>query len=400
MRLGIPSLDGLLVWPSNSHQDRERASLQFSGAGNSLAGSALFFAMIITKTFEAKHTTETPTDADLETIKRFALRSLSAEDVWLGKMALANDQTDRSGERFPISYLQRFADTLPGKPVLTGHDQGMVPVGKFYSADVVPRAGGTGNDLIARYYLRADNPLAKDIELGIASGVSIGARADKRFCGLSSCKKEWDGKDRCNHAPGQEYNGETCVIEWGGDTSKVEAIEGSLVAFPCQMGAQNIARNLPAGHVIKAVPPGGTIILDYGAADPAPQGDAMELKEALEKIASLETEIAALKTDAQKNEPLVEAGQEYIKHLTEDAITKSGAVSDADKKQTEALLGTIEKQNARSLTLIKTIHGSVMQRFDEKFPPKPDGQPRDPNQPPGDKPANAVRRGDRIGGMV
>jgi hypothetical protein len=320
--------------------------------------------MNILKEFEARHTTETPTDSDLETIKRFALRELAAEDVWLGRMALANDQVDRSGERFPTSYLERFASTLPGKPVLTGHNQTMVPVGKFYSADVVPRSDGSGNDLIARYYLRAGNPLAADIELGIASGVSIGARADKRFCGI--CAKDYDGpgRDRCSHSVGHTYDGKTCTLEWGGDAEKVEALEGSFVASPCQFGAQALARNYDGSVLTKGHSPGAVDLS-------TPQGDAMELQQALEKITSLETEIAALKTETEKNEPFVTAGKEYFDVLREEALTKSGAVSEADKAQTEAFLKSVESPN---LSLIKTINKAAWGRFNEKFPPQPVGQ--------------------------
>lgn len=344
--------------------------MHIGGAGRSLPGSVTFFAMNICKIFEAKHQTETPNGSDLETIRRFALRDVTAEDVFLGKMALANDQVDRSHERFPVTYLQRFAETLPGKPVLVGHDQKMRPVGKFYSADVVPRSDGTGNDLIARYYLRSDHDLAKDIELGIASGVSIGARADRRFCGV--CSKDYDapGKDRCAHEVGRAYDGKTCTLEWGGDAAKVEALEGSFVASPCQIGAQALARNYDGSTLTKGI--------SFGAADPAPQEIDMELKEALEKIASLETELGDLKKAQAENEPLVAAGQEYLDTLKAEALTKSGAVSEADKKQTEVLLGTI---TSPTLTVIKAIHGSVMQRFNEKFPPRPDGQARKDDAP-------------------
>ena len=373
MRLGLAPLDRLLVRPSNSHQDH--AFLHVRGAGRPLAGAAPFFAMItISKVFEARQSAESASDADLETIKKFALRDLSAEDLWLGKMALANDQVDRSGERFPVTYLERFAATLPGKPVLIGHRHDSQPVGKFYDADVVPRADGGGNDLIARYYLRAGNPLAADIELGIASGVSIGARADRRFCGI--CAKDYDrpGKDRCAHQVGESYDGKTCFLEWGGDASKVEALEGSFVASPCQLGAQALARGYDGSVLTK-----GT---SFDAADPAPQGDDMELKEALEKIASLETENAALKKAAAESEPLVKAGQEYLDLLKEEALTKSGAVSEADRAQTEAFLKSIETPN---LILLKTIHQAAKSRFDEKFPPAPLGVTKDDNKEP--KPA-------------
>jgi len=379
VRLGHSLLVGLRHFPSNSHQ--EHAFLHIGGAGSSLPGSVTFFAMNICKIFEAKHQTETPNGSDLETIRRFALRDVTAEDVFLGKMALANDQVDRSHERFPVTYLQRFAETLPGKPVLTGHQQTMVPVGKFYSADVVPRSDGSGNDLIARYYLRSDNALAKDIELGIASGVSIGARADRRFCGV--CAKDYDapGKDRCAHEVGRAYDGKTCTLEWGGDASKVEALEGSFVASPCQIGAQALARNYDGSILTKGI--------SFGAADPAPQETDMELKEALEKIASLETELGDLKKSQAENEPLVAAGKEYLDVLKEEALTKSGAVSEADKAQTEALLGSFTEPN---IAIVKTIHKAAKARFDEKYPPTPLGEVRkgDDQQQPVARPFDPV----------
>ncbi len=336
--------------------------------------------MNIRKVFETKQTVETPNGADLETIRRFALREVTADDLFLGKMALANDQVDRSNERFPLSYLERFAATLPGKPVLIGHKHDSQPVGKFYSADVVPRPDGTGNDLIARYYLRADNSIAKDIELGIASGVSIGARADRRFCGI--CAKDYDGpgKDRCAHEVGRQYDGKTCTLEWGGDAARVEAIEGSFVASPCQIGAQALARSYDGDVLTKG--------MGYTAAEPAPQGDAMTLEQALEKIATLEGELTTLKAEKAENEPLVKAGQEYLDVLKEEALTKSAAVSEADKAQTEAFLKSIETPN---LILLKTIHKAAQNRFDEKFPPRPEADLRkdEPKEAPAFDPITA-----------
>ncbi len=321
--------------------------------------------MIISKEFTTKHTAETPTNADLEAIRQYALREVAPEEVFTGKMALANTAVDRSHERIPLPYLQRFSDTLPGKPVMTGHDMGSLPVGRFYDADVIQRGDGE-HEIIARYYLPADSPLRKSVELGITSGVSIHGRADSRTCGI--CAKDYD---RCSHEAGKSYDDKLCIADWGGDPAKYETVEGSFVAAPCQFGAQAVARNLPTGYVTKSAAPGGTIILEYDAADPAPQGDAMTLEQALEKIATLEGELATLKKTETENEPLVTAGKEYLDHLKEDALKKSAAVSDADKKQTEAFLGTITTPN---LSLLKTIHGSVMQRFDEKFPPRALGQ--------------------------
>jgi len=372
---------GLRHFPSNSHQ--KHAFLHIGGAGDSLPGSVTFFAMIIQKTFDARQEVETPTTSDLEAIRKYALREVTADDVFLGKMALANTKVDRSHERIPFDYLKRFCDTLPGKPVMTGHDLNRLPVGRFYEADLVPRPDGE-HEIIARFYLPADSPLRKSVELGIASGVSIQGRAHHRTC--SVCTKQYE---RCDHDAGRSYNGKVCIAEWGGDLERYEAIEGSLVANPCQFDAQVLARSTPSGYIAKSAVAGGTIILDYGAEGPAPQEIDMELKEALEKIASLETELGDLKKAQAENEPLVAAGKEYLDVLKEEALTKSGAVSEADKAQTEALLGSFTEPN---IAIVKTIHKAAKARFDEKYPPTPLGDVRkgDDQQQPVARPFDPV----------
>lgn len=337
--------------------------------------------MNIRKEFVTRHQSETATTSDLEAIRRYALRDVTAEDVFLGKMALANTAVDRSHERIPLPYLKRFAETLAGKPVMTGHDLGSLPVGRFYEADVVPRADGE-HEIIARYYLPADSPLRKSVELGIASGVSIQGRADHRVC--SVCTKQYE---RCDHDAGKSYNGQQCVAEWSGDVERYESVEGSFVATPCQYNAQALACSAPTGYVAKSADPGGTIILDYGAADPAPQGDAMTLEQALEKIASLETENAALKKAQAENEPLVKAGEQYRVHLLKEISTKTAAVYDDEAAQT--MVKTLEKGDIDSLL---TWHASTQKRFDDKFPPRPDGEVRkgDDQQQPAARPFDPV----------
>lgn len=344
--------------------------------------------MLIRKSFSPTTRLGQPTAADLEAInKLFALEPVGEDDVRVLTMHVANDQFDRSHERFPVPVLQRFADTIEGKPILTGHDRSQVPRGRFISGDVVPQTDGS-NHLIARAYLDANDPLIQQVARGIAKDVSIGAAADRRVCTL--CKTDFDGpaKDgkRCTHQLGASYDGEIARAEWGGDLGKYEVHETSFVYMGCQPGAQVIA-HAPAGHIAKSVLPGGTLIEDYGAADPAPQGDAMELKEALEKIAALETELSTLKKSHEENEPLVKAGQEYLDFLKSETIRMAGSVSDADKAEREALLATIQTPN---LGLIKTIHDGAAKRFDEKFGPRPMGEVRKQDEDDKPKPFDPV----------
>jgi hypothetical protein len=87
-----------------------------------------------------------PDAADLALInERYALAPLAAEELYVRRMVLANDALDRTYERFPPAVLERFAQTLPGKPVLIAHDKSELPIGVIYRAAVRPaRAGEVG----------------------------------------------------------------------------------------------------------------------------------------------------------------------------------------------------------------------------------------------------------------
>src|SRR2546422_9879680 len=77
------------------------------------------------------------TTGDLALINRYALRELSAAEVYVRAMALCNTRYDRSQERFPVAYLQRFQDTIPGKSLLQNHEKrASLPLGKLFRAEV------------------------------------------------------------------------------------------------------------------------------------------------------------------------------------------------------------------------------------------------------------------------
>jgi hypothetical protein len=188
----------------------------------------------------------TPTTADLETIQALALPGFSVdpEALFIGRMSLANDIYDRSHERFPESYLQRFKETIVGKGVMVGHDYTREPAGHFYFAEV---GGGTDSkELLPSYYLLESDPLTAKIKAGIARYVSIGFNPDLRLCDFDG--KDYDGwskgeDDPCPHVAGREYDGQLARVTYGGDVAKVEALEGSFVWLGCQYGAQALGAN-------------------------------------------------------------------------------------------------------------------------------------------------------------
>ena len=202
--------------------------------------------------------------------EEFAGRQVTPDEVFVRGMLLCHDQLDRSFERFPQSYLQRFAETLPGKSVLTGHRSDLPPVGRFFAAGIerrqemfpVPVTGRKqrGRDaeipaekssaapagfrselldvsyLAARFYFpRTPNTetLAAMLDLGVQKHVSIGFRYDDIHCDLCG-GKSYLGAD-CPHVFGWESeDGRVATGTYGGRVELAEAMEGSIVYLGCQ----------------------------------------------------------------------------------------------------------------------------------------------------------------------
>src|SRR5678815_3334384 len=108
---------------------------------------------MLTKAIESQQTHIATTDEDLALVRKFALREVAPDQVWLGKMRLANTKVDRSGERFTKAYLDRFAVTGPGRSLMPGHNYDALPMGRFYKFAVA--ADGDHFGLDAWYYVNA-----------------------------------------------------------------------------------------------------------------------------------------------------------------------------------------------------------------------------------------------------
>jgi len=70
----------------------------------------------------------------LAKINAFALKELTAEDVYVRKFLMAHSCIDRDNECFPPEMLDQFAATMPGKSMLEGHDRRSRPCGKWFDA--------------------------------------------------------------------------------------------------------------------------------------------------------------------------------------------------------------------------------------------------------------------------
>lgn len=352
---------------------------------------------MLRKNFESEQQHIDPQADDLALIRKFTQRDVQADEIWTGRQKLANTQIDRAHERFPVEYLQRFAETLPGRSVMGGHDYDTLPLGRYYRANV--QKDDNGHYLQADYYLRADSPHVASIELGILKDVSIGYNAGKRVCDL--CEKAWSPyglKDGCEHWPGSETDDGLCTLTYcPTEAHKAEAMEGSFVWAGCQYGAEAVPKSawtddpryyqqLLSGTPYSPFPNAG--LLDFlkrlpgvpqpGTGDPKMPPTVEELQAALasqkdahEKAAGeLQKQLAELKSQAADGE----WGRTYLK---ERIAWMAGLLG-----QTDSYAVVLEALKDAPVEKLLPTYEEIGKRFDAKFP-KPiaatDGAP-DPNE--------------------
>jgi hypothetical protein len=301
------------------------------------------------------------------------------EQVYVAQAKLANDQVDRSYERFPVEYLQRFAETIPGKALLPGHDQSAVPIGRWIDGAVERDTNGV-HHLVARFYVAAKSDLATRLRLGIAKDVSIRFKAAGRTCDL--CGEAYDGPKRCEHNKGQEYDGRVCTVTYSGDARRVEALEGSLVWLACQTGAQ-VTGAKAAGAF------GGQVLSfeGHGGEDVTREEEA-----ALQaKVAEQEDEIKRLKLFEAKAKD-GDAYQAMLKtQIAKNMAAVKGTPHDAEHPNPEIgmVLKTLEGANTDTLLAWDKLW---QEQFDQKFPSGPqskqlgEGAVQAPMGVPGDRP--------------
>lgn len=190
----------------------------------------------------------TVTDADLAKINKYALSPLSAEEVFVFKAMIAdNEQDDRNFMPFNLKALQDLKDLYPGKTMLKDHDRKADnQIGRVFETELVQNTrkttdlGEIHTELYAKVYMirtESNKDLIAEISGGIKKEVSTSCTPAKMVCSICGCDNL---KDYCRHWPGHEYD----VADQTGKYTKKrckmllhgakEAFEVSLVAVPAQ----------------------------------------------------------------------------------------------------------------------------------------------------------------------
>lgn len=318
----------------------------------------------------------------LAKINAFALKPLSADEVYARKFLMCHSAIDRDNERFPEDLLDHFATTFPGKSFLFAHDRGeFLPLGLFFDASPEVMAGeqfklltgeaaqlpdgvSTVKVVWAWAYMLKEHrqEIVANIDAGIYRHVSIGFRA----ADIRPVKKE--------------VNGPTLYWEYVGPG---EATEGSLVWLGAQPGAtvHKTAGKDPAQHP-KGVPKMKKILATLGpvlgksfADDTSEETLADSVKSAL---GAKDAEITALKKKNSELEPLAADGKGFRDGLVADYVRMKAALGEAETDATKQE-GVKSFAAGMQIDMLRSECKHLQARMEKAFP---DGQidGSDPNK--------------------
>ncbi len=179
--------------------------------------------------------------AELEQINRFTRKALKAEDVYVFRLILCDNEVDRDLERFDSACLAELAKLFVGKTGIFDHN--------MRSAGQTARIFETAVETDDGRKTRADEPyccirakaymprteknadLITEIEAGIKKETSVGCAMQSRLC--SVCGEDLR-RGKCEHIPGKRYGGKHCHAVLGAPS---DAYEWSFVAVPAQREA-------------------------------------------------------------------------------------------------------------------------------------------------------------------
>ncbi len=326
----------------------------------------------------------------LAKINRFALKELTADEIFARKQLLAHSGIDRDRERFPENLLDDFAATLPGKSVLYFHAKSsFLPLGLYFDAVTevmspeqfksltgedprLPEGVSSVKVLWAWYYVvktaDIESTLA-NIEGGVYRHWSIGFMATD----LVAVKKE--------------PNGPALYWEY---VAPGEATEGSLVWLGAQQGATSQKSAGKEPDPSKGDRPMKKMLILLGGMLGKSFADDTTEEQAIESIKTAlgakDTEITGLKAKVTELEPLANDGKSYRESLVGDYVRMKAALGEADSDASKQD-GVKAFAAGMTITMLQSEVKHLQTRMEKAFP---DGQVDgdDPNENRTEKGAN------------
>ena len=188
------------------------------------------------------------TDEDLKKINKYTLSPVTADDVFIFKATMAdNEQDDRNFMPFDLKALQALKKLYPGKTMLKDHSRRADnQIARIYDTELVQNAnkqtelGELHTELVAKIYMiktDSNKDLIAEIMGGIKKEVSTSCTPEKMVCNICGTDNM---KNYCRHWPGVEYTIDDGTATGTKKRCKMllsgakEAYELSFVAVPAQ----------------------------------------------------------------------------------------------------------------------------------------------------------------------
>lgn len=166
----------------------------------------------------------------LEKINRLTLRELTSEEVFCFRILASDDQPDRDFERFTAKTLGQLAEMFIGKTMIMDHKWSAENQTARIFDGCTREVDGVTQLILSAYMLRNEQTAATvaAIEGGILKEVSVGCAVSRAVCNICGTDKT---RAFCEHRPGGEYEGKTCIIALEDAT---DAYELSFCAVPAK----------------------------------------------------------------------------------------------------------------------------------------------------------------------
>lgn len=177
------------------------------------------------------------TDGELDKINALAIKELTADEVFIFKVAMCDNEIDRDYEYFPADTLTQMGELFKGKTVVSDHKRtASNQVARIYDTSLIKTgeyslSGEPYTQLIAKCYMlksEATADLIASIEAGITKEVSVGCAIKSAVCSICGTDNR---ESYCKHFNGQEYDGNICYFAL---KDALDAYELSFVAVPAQ----------------------------------------------------------------------------------------------------------------------------------------------------------------------
>ncbi len=178
---------------------------------------------------------------EMALINEHTLKELKAEEVFIFKVILCDNQIDRDNEKFTVSALHKLAELFKGKTGIFDHNmKSHDQTARIFATEVIADETRQTLDGEAYTYIQAkaymvrtekNKDLIAEIEAGIKKETSVGCAVREITCSICGKNIKTEG---CEHRKGHTYDGKICCYHL---SEPADAYEWSFVAVPAQKGA-------------------------------------------------------------------------------------------------------------------------------------------------------------------